>query len=219
MPLRHVDYREVPSLRRRKKTRTANPKLVGCGTSRLCKAHWTWRTKFGKFRIPWLPTGGALMWKVQLVSLLVFCSIPGRLDCAKPSTATALATALHQFQACILDAGSAERCRPSDQAMGGLMEALDASKLYVANKRLPGGVSEMAAEEPRLLRQSGCRVESAPRSSRDYLFPDEGEPIFVIRALCGGKRIELRNRFNSLTADDLGLRTAWSVSDLIVKVK
>lgn len=76
-----------------------------------------------------------------------------------------------------------------------------------------------SAELPKRLRQSGCRVESAPRTSKDYVFGDEGEPIFVIHARCDGVRVELRNRFNPLISNDATLRMLWSVSDLIVKIR
>lgn len=132
-----------------------------------------------------------------------------------------LSQALKTFQlTCIVDAGNADRCRPNGQVPSGLPAPLDPSKVYVFNKRLPGGVSDMATSElPHMLRQAGCRVVSAPQGPRDFLFPDEGEPIFVIRLRCGGKSVELRNRFNRLISDDASLRGTWSVSDLTLKLR
>lgn len=140
---------------------------------------------------------------------------------AGANTSTALNSALTQFRlTCVLNADSSERCRPHGQAPVRLPAIIVPLKAYVFNKRLPGGVSAMATEElPKRLRESGCKVESAPRSSRDFLFADEGEPIFVIRARCDGLLVEIRNRFNPLISNDIALRKQWSVSDLVVKIR
>lgn len=140
---------------------------------------------------------------------------------AEQTAGAILSQGLKGFQlTCIVNAGNPDRCRPNGQALSGLPATLDPSKVYVFNKRLPGGVSDMATSElPHMLKQAGCKVESAPRSPRDFLFPDEGEPIFVIRLRCGGKSVELRNRFNRLISDDASLCRTWSVSDLTLKLR
>lgn len=140
---------------------------------------------------------------------------------AEQTTSDMVSQGLKGFQlTCIVDAGSTNRCRPDTQVRKGLPAALDPSKVYVFNKRLPGGVSDIATSElPHMLKQAGCVVGSAPRSPRDFLFPDEGEPVFVIRLRCGGKSVELRNRFNRLISDDATLRETWSVSDLTLKLR
>lgn len=132
-----------------------------------------------------------------------------------------LSRGLAAFQlSCIRAAGEFERCRPDSQHARVLPHVLDPSKVYVFNKKLPGGVSDMGASElPRMLKAAGCSVKSAPRHPRDFLFPDEGEPIFVIRLRCGGQSLELRNRFNRLISEDADLRKTWSVSDLVLKVE
>src|ERR1043166_8152749 len=104
---------------------------------------------------------------------------------------------LATFQlSCIMTSGSVDRCRPDNHQALVLPHVLDPSKVYIFNKKLPAGVSDMATSElPRMLKAAGCSVKSAPQSPRDFLFPDEGEPIFVIRLRCGGQSLELRNRF------------------------
>lgn len=140
---------------------------------------------------------------------------------AESNASAILSQGLKGFQlTCIVDVSKPDRCRPNSPVPTGLPAVLDPSKVYVFNKKLPGGVSDMATSElPQMLKQAGCRVESAPRSARDFLFPDEGEPIFVIRLRCGGKSVELRNRYNRLISDDPSLRGLWSVSDLTLKLK
>jgi|GEM_PF-2530713 len=75
------------------------------------------------------------------------------------------------------------------------------------------------AELPEALSRAGCTIKHAPRSPHDFLFPDEGEPVFVILFRCANRSFELRNRFNPLISSDTGLRTTWSTSDLVLKAK
>lgn len=132
-----------------------------------------------------------------------------------------LSRGLATFQlSCIKASGSFDRCRPDSQHPSFLPHVLDRSKVYVFNKKLPGGVSDMATSElPQMLKAAGCNIKSGPQNPRDFLFPGEGEPIFVIRLRCRGQSLELKNRFNRLISEDADSRKTWSVSDLALEVE
>jgi hypothetical protein len=105
------------------------------------------------------------------------------------------------------------RCLPNREAHASVPSDLDSGTVYVFNKLLPGGVSDMGFSElPERLRQAGCTVSSYPKGPKDLLFGTGGEPLFAIRCRCGGRTLQLRNRYNDLIDADVGLRQIWSTT-------
>ena len=121
---------------------------------------------------------------------------------------------------CVVAKDATERCAPKSEPLVSLPANLESGKAYVLNKTLPGGISDMSLSElPQRLRRAGCFVDSHPKGPKDMLFGSAGEPIFTIRCRCGGRSIQLRNRYNALIDHDATLRRGWSTSDLVVQAK